>query len=400
MIVPTANYPTSRDYRQLWELAHTAAVVCIVDMDHGKPDTCRDIARTVHSLEWSPELVQVGSRGIGHVWAESLEAFIAGCEQCNLEWLVPPAALAQPEPGEGPSAADLLPVEPPSIQTTMATQHPKSYANSLKKQLLKAMKGRTHREIADSLLVGTFHSAVAIDYATVPAPAPAAGYLEADFRAWYKEAYGSSYYGAIALCDAIRWAEHLFQRQAAPAPAVVPVAARRGWDDGFMAGVCVALATVTLHYDSVIWKEIVQSVGIDSLLNYAANVNPEDWDLAGFSKYAQAELGKDRPDPQGAAPWTDGPAVQNREPASVAPETNPTPADRLALVVCRGACPTGGPCPVEAICSDCRRDSAAVAHELAAILRERHGGSSQVADWLDGVGCHAPGAGQTVQEGS
>jgi hypothetical protein len=102
MIVPTANYPTSRDYRQLWELAHTAAVVCIVDMDHGKPDTCRDIARTVHSPEWSPELVQVGSRGIGHVWAESLEAFIAGCEQCNLEWLVPPAALAPPA-GEGPS---------------------------------------------------------------------------------------------------------------------------------------------------------------------------------------------------------------------------------------------------------------------------------------------------------
>jgi hypothetical protein len=28
MIVSTANYPTSRDYRQLWELAHTAAIVC------------------------------------------------------------------------------------------------------------------------------------------------------------------------------------------------------------------------------------------------------------------------------------------------------------------------------------------------------------------------------------
>jgi hypothetical protein len=102
MIVPTANYPTSRNYRQLWELAHTAAVACIVDMDHGKPDTCRDIARTTHSPEWSPELVQVGSRGIGHVWAESLEAFIAGCEQCNLEWLVPPAALAAEPEGEGP----------------------------------------------------------------------------------------------------------------------------------------------------------------------------------------------------------------------------------------------------------------------------------------------------------
>jgi len=110
MIVPTANYPTSRDYRQLWELAHTAAVVCIVDMDHGKPDTCRDIARTVHSPECSSELVQVGSRGIGHVWAESLEAFIAGCEQCNLEWLVPPAVLAQPEAkpaGEGPTLGEI-----------------------------------------------------------------------------------------------------------------------------------------------------------------------------------------------------------------------------------------------------------------------------------------------------
>jgi hypothetical protein len=96
------------------------------------------------------------------------------------------------------------------------------------------------------------------------------------------------------------------------------------------------------------------------------------------------------PAPQSGLPWkVDGPA-----PATI------TLAERLALAVCRGACPTGGPCPVGAICRDCRRDSAAVAHELAAILRERHGGSSQVADWLDGVGCHTPGTGQTVQEES
>jgi hypothetical protein len=91
------------------------------------------------------------------------------------------------------------------------------------------------------------------------------------------------------------------------------------------------------------------------------------------------------PAPQAGLPWrTDGPA-----PATI------TPADRLALAVCRGACPTGGPCPVEAICSDCRRDSAAVAHEIARQFRERYG-SSVRADWLDGVGCHAPGAGQSV----
>jgi len=61
--------------------------------------------------------------------------------------------------------------------------------------------------------------------------------------------------------------------------------------------------------------------------------------------------------------------------------TDPTPAERLALAVCRIRC--------RVICPSCRRDSAAVAAELAQILRERHGGSSTVADWLDGVGRHA-----------
>ena len=64
-----------------------------------------------------------------------------------------------------------------------------------------------------------------------------------------------------------------------------------------------------------------------------------------------------------------------------------SPADRLALAVCRGGALPQYPCSVP--CGTCRRDSTAVARELAKILRERHGGSSQVADWLDGVGCHA-----------
>lgn len=63
-----------------------------------------------------------------------------------------------------------------------------------------------------------------------------------------------------------------------------------------------------------------------------------------------------------------------------------TPADRLALALCpyiKGVCKV----PASDCRHYCRRDSAAVAHELAAILRERHG-SSTTADWLDGVGCH------------
>jgi len=64
-----------------------------------------------------------------------------------------------------------------------------------------------------------------------------------------------------------------------------------------------------------------------------------------------------------------------------------TYSDRLALAMCSANAPDNILYCV-APCDECRRGSAAVAHELAAILRERHGGSSATADWLDGVGCH------------
>jgi len=60
----------------------------------------------------------------------------------------------------------------------------------------------------------------------------------------------------------------------------------------------------------------------------------------------------------------------------------PTVTDRLALALCPHCC------HVSQICADCRRDSANHCRKLAQIHRERHGGSSQVADWLDGVGTH------------
>lgn len=66
----------------------------------------------------------------------------------------------------------------------------------------------------------------------------------------------------------------------------------------------------------------------------------------------------------------------------------PTPADRLALAVCPRR--SSGASPCETPCDGCRRDSAAVAHEIAAWLRERHGGASTTADLLDGVGAHQP----------
>lgn len=59
----------------------------------------------------------------------------------------------------------------------------------------------------------------------------------------------------------------------------------------------------------------------------------------------------------------------------------PTPADRLALAMCRSSS------QCESACLWCRQASAKVTTELAQILRERHG-SSTTADWLDGVGAH------------
>jgi hypothetical protein len=58
-----------------------------------------------------------------------------------------------------------------------------------------------------------------------------------------------------------------------------------------------------------------------------------------------------------------------------------TPADRLALAMCKANSDIG---QCERACEDCKFLTAAVANELAVILRERHG-SSTTADWLDGI---------------
>ncbi len=57
----------------------------------------------------------------------------------------------------------------------------------------------------------------------------------------------------------------------------------------------------------------------------------------------------------------------------------PTPSTRLAMA----ACPMPARC--HAPCETCTNVARNMAGELAQILRERYGGSSQVADWLDGM---------------
>lgn len=88
MIVPLANYSTSRDYRRLWELAHDHSIVCVVDYVASYFQTYQIIAKTGYFKERNHDVVNVQS-GKYHVWAESIEEFIAQCEHCNLLWLQP-----------------------------------------------------------------------------------------------------------------------------------------------------------------------------------------------------------------------------------------------------------------------------------------------------------------------
>lgn len=65
--------------------------------------------------------------------------------------------------------------------------------------------------------------------------------------------------------------------------------------DEFLHGICVALQVVTAADEAVLWSEIVETVGVDQLLDYATFVEPEEWELAGFSRYARSELRRAKP---------------------------------------------------------------------------------------------------------
>jgi hypothetical protein len=68
--------------------------------------------------------------------------------------------------------------------------------------------------------------------------------------------------------------------------------------------------------------------------------------------------------------------------------TDPTLSARIALAACPRR--TSGASPCETPCDGCRRDSAAVAHEIADYFSERYGGASNTADVLYAVGAHRP----------
>jgi hypothetical protein len=85
------------------------------------------------------------------------------------------------------------------------------------------------------------------------------------------------------------------QRLKATAPVQEPVQSAAHEGDPFFQGVCVALQSLTAHGDGVIWREIVEAAGADEIFRYAAHIEPEEWELAGFSAFAKSEMGRDKP---------------------------------------------------------------------------------------------------------
>lgn len=111
----------------------------------------------------------------------------------------------------------------------------------------------------------------------------------------------------VSMCEGC---ERLAER-AAVSPATADE--RAVPDDGFYAGVCVALQVITGFDNGVMWAELVRACGVEAMLQYAANVEPEEWELAGFEKYARDELRAGKPEPAARASQAAAPALA-REP--------------------------------------------------------------------------------------
>lgn len=81
------EYQLSRDYDLLFELMHKSSIICIVDCDFTKGDSCRDVAQTLCREGGGDYLISC--RGTGYVWAEDKEDFVRQCKISNLEFILP-----------------------------------------------------------------------------------------------------------------------------------------------------------------------------------------------------------------------------------------------------------------------------------------------------------------------
>ena len=53
----------------------------------------------------------------------------------------------------------------------------------------------------------------------------------------------------------------------------------------FLGGICVALQAITAIDNGVLWHDIVSACGLEKISHYANEIEPDEWELAGFRKY-------------------------------------------------------------------------------------------------------------------
>ena len=88
------GYEFSSDYEQLWELAQRQSVACVVSFSgrliSGAPYDSRDICQTIRT----PGSLSVSVKGCTYISASKLKDFVAQCERCKLEWIVPASIIS------------------------------------------------------------------------------------------------------------------------------------------------------------------------------------------------------------------------------------------------------------------------------------------------------------------
>ncbi len=74
-----------------------------------------------------------------------------------------------------------------------------------------------------------------------------------------------------------------------PLPDTLPSAPKEGvmsdHEKGFLAGTVSALAVIYGFDEETAWREVLRTSGEASVLYYAAHIEPEDWEFAGFAAY-------------------------------------------------------------------------------------------------------------------
>jgi len=62
-------------------------------------------------------------------------------------------------------------------------------------------------------------------------------------------------------------------------------------DKCFYGGLCAALQVVALYDQGTVWRDIVNAAGFDNVKKYVIKIEPEEFDLIEFGKYAKSEFG-------------------------------------------------------------------------------------------------------------